>query len=96
MMKRACIAVAVELGVVVLVKQEQLDDAGRKTRDTPKLTGIDRVNDVHDLGRRDAYDIASKAGVGHVARVPAQDVVGHATPDCNGLDPLPDGVTPGR
>ena len=45
---------------VVLVKQEQLHDAPRKARDATKLTGIDRVNDVHDLGRRDAHNIEER------------------------------------
>jgi hypothetical protein len=59
-----------------------------------RMTGIDRVNDVHDLGRRDAHDVAGEAEVGHVARVPAQEVV--ATSDRRELDSLPDSDTKER
>ena len=86
----------VELGVVVLVEQEQLHDAGREARDAAQLTGIDRIDDVHDLGGRDAHDLAGKPGIGHVARVPAQEVVGDAPADRVELDALPDDVAAGR
>ena len=85
----------VELGIVVLVEQEQLHDAGGKARYPAQLPGIDRIDDVHDLGSRDAHDVASKTGVGHVARVPAQEVIGDAPPDRIELDPLPDDVAAG-
>ena len=86
----------VELGVVVLVEQEQLHDAGREARDPAQLAGIDRIDDVHDLGGRDPHDLAGKPGIGHVARVPAQEVVGDAPPDRIELDPLPDDVAAGH
>jgi hypothetical protein len=47
---------------------------------------------VHDFGRRDPDDIARQSWVGHVARMPAQKVVGHAAPDRIELDPLPNDV----
>jgi hypothetical protein len=61
----------VELGIVVLVKEEQFDDSGGEARDATKLTGIDRVDDVHDLGRRHPHDLAGKARIGEVTRMPA-------------------------
>jgi hypothetical protein len=85
----------VELGVVVLVQQKQLDDAGGEARHPAQLPGIDRIDDVHDLGRRDTHDLARKPRIGHVARVSAQEVVGHAAPDCIGLDALPNNVPAG-
>ena len=42
----------VELGIVVLVEQEQLHDPGGEARDAAQLAGIDRVHDVQHLGRR--------------------------------------------
>ena len=86
----------VELGVVVLIEQEQLHDAGREARNAAQLTGIDRIDDVHDLEGRDADDLAGKARIGHVARVPAQEVVGDAPADRIELDPLPDHVAAGH
>ena len=56
----------VELGIVVLVEQEQPHDAGREAGDSAQLAGIDGVDDVHDLRGRDTYDVANKARVGHV------------------------------
>ena len=86
----------VELGIVVLVEQEELHDAGGEAGDATQLSGIDRIDDVHDLGGRHAHDVAGKAGVGHVAGMPAQEVVGDAPPDRIELDPLPDYVAAGR
>jgi len=51
---------------------------------------------VHDFGRRDPDDIARQSWVGHVARMPAQKVVGHAAPDRIELDPLPNDVAARR
>ncbi len=86
----------VELGVVILVEQEELHDAGGEARDAAQLPGIDRVDDVHDLGGRHADDLAGKSGVGHVARMPAQEMVGDAPPDRVELDPLPDDIAARR
>ena len=82
----------VELGVVVLVEQEQLHDAGREARHAAQLPGVDRIDDVHDLGRRDAHDLAGNAGIGDVARMPAQEVVGDPPADRVELDALADDV----
>jgi hypothetical protein len=71
-------------------------DPGREARNSTQLTGIDGVDDVHDLRGRNAHDVAGKAGVGHIAGVPAQEVVGHAAPDRIELDPLPDDVAAGH
>ena len=86
----------IELGIVVLVEQEQLHDTGREARYSAQLPCIDRIDDVYDLGCWDPDDFASKAGVGHVARVPPQEVVGRAAPDRIEFDPLPDRVAAGR
>ena len=51
---------------------------------------------MHDLEGRDADDLAGKAWVGHVAGVPAQEVIGDAPADRIELDPLPDQVAAGR
>ncbi len=82
----------VELRVVILIEQEELHDAGREARDAAQLPGIDRIDDVHDLECRDAYDLAGKPWIGHVARVPAQEVVGDTPTDRIELDALPDHV----
>ena len=85
----------VELGVVVLIEQEQLHDAGGEARDATQLAGIDRIDDVHDLGRRDPNDLARKPRIGHVAWMPTQEVIGHTSPDRIEFDPLPDYVAGG-
>ena len=86
----------VELGVVVLIEQEQLHDAGCEAGNAAQLAGIDRVDDMHDLEGRDADDFAGKTRVGHVAGVPAQEVVGDAPADRIELDPLPDHIAAGH
>ena len=63
----------VELGVIVLIEQEELYDAGREARHATQLSGIDRVDDMDDLEGRDADNLPGKARVGHVAGVPAQN-----------------------
>ena len=82
----------VELGVVVLIEQEELHDAGREARNAAQLPGIDRIDDVHDLEGRDANDLAGKPWVRHVARVPAQEMVGDTPADRVELDALPDDI----
>ena len=82
----------VEFGVVILIEQEELHDAGREARNAAQLPGVDRIDDVHDLERRDANDLAGKPGIGDVARVPAQEVIGDAPADRIELDALPDHV----
>jgi hypothetical protein len=62
---------AIQLSVVVLVEQKELHDTGCEARDAPKLRGIDWVHDVHDFEGGHAHDVAGKAGVGQVARMPA-------------------------
>ena len=87
---------AVEFGVVVLIEQEQLHDAGGEAGDATQLSGIDRIDDVHDLGGRHPHDVARKPGIGHVAGMPAQEVVGHAPSDRIELDALADYVAAGH
>ena len=87
---------AVKFGVIVLVKQEQLHDPSREARDAAQLPGIDRIDNVDDLGSWDANDVTSKARVRHVARMPPVEVIRHASPDLVELDPLADDIAGGR
>src|SRR5690606_29862140 len=76
--------------------QEQLHDARREARNSPQLPGIDRVNDVDDLRSRYPHRLAGEARVGHVARMAAQKVVGHAPADAVELDALADDIAAGK
>ena len=58
---------AVELGIIILVEQEQFHDASGKARDTTELPGIDRIDDVHDLGGRNAHRLSSHTRIGEIA-----------------------------
>ena len=85
----------VELGIVVLVEEEQLDDRRREPRDAAQLPGIDRIDDVDDLGRRNAHRLADEARIGDVARMAAEEVIGDAPADAVELDALADDVAAG-
>src|SRR5262245_18228332 len=83
---------AVELRIVILIEQEELHDACGETRQATQLARIDRINDVHDLERRDADDLACETGVREIARVPPQEMIRDAPADRIELDSLPDDV----
>jgi hypothetical protein len=87
----------VELGVVVLVEQEQPHHGRRDMRQSPDLARIDRPVDVQHVGRRHAHRLRDhRSLVGAVTRMPAAEVVGHPPPDPVELDPAADAVAVGR
>ena len=86
----------VELGIVILIEQEQLHDGGRQFRDAAQLTALHRVDHMDHLGGRHPRDLAREARLGAVARVAAQEVIGDAPPDPVELDALTDRIAIGR
>ena len=64
--------------------------AGANFEHTTQLTGIDRIDDVDDLGRRNAHRLARQAGIRHITRMPAEKVIGDPAADAVKLDPLAD------
>jgi hypothetical protein len=83
----------VELGVVVLVEQEQPHHRRRDMRQPPDLAGVDRPVDVqHVLGRHAHRLRDHRALIGAVAGMAAAEVVGHAPADRVELDPAADAV----
>jgi hypothetical protein len=60
------------------------------------MPGVHGVDHMHDLGGWNARDLAGKARIGDVARVPTSKVIGDAPADLVELDTLPDDIAAGR
>jgi hypothetical protein len=83
----------VELGVVVLVEQEEPHRRRGDVRQPPELAGVDRPVDVqHVLGRHPHRLRDHRPLIGAVAGVPPAEVVGDAAADRVELDPAADGI----
>ena len=81
----------VELGVVVLVEQEQPHHCGRDMRQPPDLAGVDGSIDVQHLACGHPHRLGDhRAAVGAVAGMPAAEVVGEPTADRVELDAAAD------
>ena len=83
---------AVELGIVVLIEQEQFHDGGGQFRHPAQLAALDRVDDMDHFRGGNADDLARQPRIGAVAWMAAQEVIGDAAADPVEFDALTDDV----